>query len=76
VYSNSATVLRKSDNKLISNTKQSEKPISATVLRKSLDDIKFTLSWSHYLLLMRIENEGVAVVGMRGVDREYGRRAE
>jgi predicted nuclease of restriction endonuclease-like (RecB) superfamily len=56
VYSNSATVLRKSDNRLISSTEQPIEPISATVLRKSSDEIKFTLSWSHYLLLMRIEN--------------------
>ena len=57
VYRNSATVLRKSEmphNDSLPSTGNSE--ISATVLRKSEDTVSFSLSWSHYLILMRIEN--------------------
>ena len=57
VYRNSATVLRKSEmphNDSLPSTGNSE--ISATVLRKSEDTASFSLSWSHYLILMRIEN--------------------
>ena len=31
-------------------------PNSAILSRKSNEEISFTLSWSHYLILMRIEN--------------------
>lgn len=57
VYRNSATVLRKSEmlpDKLCSVTSNDE--ISASVLRKSEDNVRFSLSWSHYLVLMRIED--------------------
>lgn len=57
VYNISATPSRNfmelSDEKT---TKQSAGIISATVLRKLEKEISFSLSWSHYLILMRIEN--------------------
>ena len=57
VYRNSATVLRKSgmtpdDAPSIAGNGE----ISATLLRKSEDTVRFSLSWSHYLILMRIED--------------------
>ncbi len=57
VYRNSATALRKSEMppaKLCPITANDE--ISASVLRKSEDNVRFSLSWSHYLVLMRIED--------------------
>ena len=57
IYRNSATVLRKSEkphNDSLPTTGHGE--ISATVSRKSEDTVKFSLSWSHYLILMRIED--------------------
>ena len=57
VYNISATpsrnFLEKSDEKT---AKQSTDIISATVLRKLENEISFSLSWSHYLILMHIEN--------------------
>ena len=35
---------------------QQRRPNSATLSRKSEESISFTLSWSHYLILMRIDN--------------------
>ena len=60
VYSKSATVLRKFPDAIISgeNIDNSEK--SATSLRKLVklpETYPFTLSWSHYLILMRIESD-------------------
>jgi len=57
VYRNSATVLRKSEiipDKPLPSTGNDE--ISATLLRKSQDSARFSLSWSHYLILMRVED--------------------
>lgn len=57
VYRNSATLLRNSEklpNDLFSITGNGE--ISETLLRKSEDTVRFSLSWSHYLILMRVEN--------------------
>lgn len=61
VYSISATALRKSPYAtILSEDKQSGdnlvSQISATTLRKSNMPYPFSLSWSHYLILMRIEN--------------------
>ena len=58
VYSISATVSRKSlepNEDVLGDIKQK----SATVLRKSSESPSFSLSWSHYLILMRIENPDV-----------------
>lgn len=44
----SKTLFRKSDNHSLD--------ISETVSRKSENHLSFTLSWSHYLILMRIDN--------------------
>ena len=53
VYHISATVSRKSVAFIeLGDNKQK----SATVSRKSSDTLSFTLSWSHYLILMRIDN--------------------
>lgn len=57
VYRNSATLLRNSEklpNDSFSITGNGE--ISETLLRKSEDTVRFSLSWSHYLILMRVEN--------------------
>ena len=57
VYSISATPSRNSMEQSKEKTvKQSTDIISATVLRKLENEISFTLSWSHYLILMHIEN--------------------
>lgn len=59
IYSNSATPLRNSKNMQITSVKSNRKENSATVLRNSqtpIGELHFTLSWSHYLKLMRIEN--------------------
>lgn len=57
VYSISATPSRNSMEQSKEKTvKQSTDIISATVLRKLENEISFSLSWSHYLILMRIEN--------------------
>ena len=57
VYSISATPSRNSTEQSKEKTvKQSTDIISATVLRKLENEISFSLSWSHYLILMRIEN--------------------
>ena len=57
VYSISATpsrnLMEQSKEKTV---KQSTDIISATVLRKLENEISFSLSWSHYLILMHIEN--------------------
>ena len=56
VYSNNkngSTVLTELSN---SENGQQRRPFSATMMRKSDESISFTLSWSHYLILMRIEN--------------------
>ena len=56
-YSKSATLSRKSPDAITSgeNIDISEK--SATPLRKLSETYPFTLSWSHYLILMRIESD-------------------
>ena len=56
-YSKSATLSRKSPYAITSgeNIDISEK--SATPLRKLSETYPFTLSWSHYLILMRIESD-------------------
>ena len=53
-----ATVLTKSDGQEKSATplRISQKEIGSTLLTQSENTPKFTLSWSHYLVLMRIEN--------------------
>lgn len=59
IYSNSATPLRNSKNMQITSVKSNRKENSATVLRNSQTPFgksHFTLSWSHYLKLMRIDN--------------------
>ena len=57
VYSISATPSRNSMEQSKEKTvKQSTDIISATVLRKLENEISFSLSWSHYLILMHIEN--------------------
>ena len=57
VYSISATPSRNSTEQSKEKTvKQSTDIISATVLRKLENEISFSLSWSHYLILMHIEN--------------------
>ena len=59
IYSNSATPLRNSKNMQITSVKSNRKENSATLLRNSqtpFGKLHFTLSWSHYLKLMRIEN--------------------
>lgn len=58
IYSNSATMLRNSESQAGSENQYDTylTPISATLLRKS-DAPLFTLSWSHYLILMRIDND-------------------
>ena len=57
IYSNSATPLRNSKNLQIKSSNSVEDVNSATPLRNSKStDLHFTLSWSHYLKLMRIEN--------------------
>ena len=56
VYSISATPSRNSMEQSKEKTvKQSTDIISATVLRKLENEISFSLSWSHYLILMHIE---------------------
>ena len=58
MYSKSATVLRKSSEiPTDSNNNADPMQISATLLRKSDTTYPFTLSWSHYLQLMRIESD-------------------
>ena len=59
IYSNSAKVLRNFKNTQITSLKSNNKENSATVLRNSQtpsEELHFTLSWSHYLKLMRIDN--------------------
>lgn len=57
VYSISATPSRNSmEQSKEKSVKQSTDIISATVLRKLENEISFSLSWSHYLILMHIEN--------------------
>lgn len=57
VYSISATPSRNLMEQSKEKTaKQSTDIISATVLRKLENEISFSLSWSHYLILMHIEN--------------------
>ena len=62
IYSNSATTLRNSKNLKIVSSNSLENTNSATPLRNSQipqtpsAELHFTLSWSHYLKLMRIEN--------------------
>lgn len=57
VYSISATPSRKCfEHSKEKTAKQSTDIISATLLRKLENEISFSLSWSHYLILMRIEN--------------------
>ena len=59
IYSNSATPLRNSKNMQITSVKSNRKENSATLLRNSqtpFGKLHFTLSWSHYLKLMRIDN--------------------
>lgn len=57
VYSISATPSRNSMEQSKEKTvKQSTDIISATLLRKLENEISFSLSWSHYLILMHIEN--------------------
>jgi len=59
IYSNSATPLRNFKNTQITSLKSNNKENSATLLRNSQtlsDQLHFTLSWSHYLKLMRIDN--------------------
>ncbi|MBO4615643.1 MAG: DUF1016 family protein [Bacteroidales bacterium] len=59
IYSNSAKVLRNLKNTQITSLRSNNKENSATVLRNSQtssEELHFTLSWSHYLKLMRIDN--------------------
>lgn len=56
VYSKSETPLRNSHGKTEQIAADPQIPISETVFRKSVNELSFTLSWSHYLVLMRIEN--------------------
>ncbi|MBO7422380.1 MAG: DUF1016 family protein [Oscillospiraceae bacterium] len=62
IYSNSATPLRNSKNLKIVSSNSLENTNSATPLRNSQipqtpsAELHFTLSWSHYLKLLRIEN--------------------
>ena len=58
MYSKSATVLRKSSEiPTDSYNNAGSMQISASVLRKSDKTYPFSLSWSHYLQLMRIESD-------------------
>ncbi len=56
VYSKSETPLRNSHGKTEQIAAVPQIPISETLFRKSVNEQSFTLSWSHYLVLMRIEN--------------------
>ena len=57
IYKKSATLSRKSEAPSADSSSQTENhSISATLSRKSEDHVKFSLSWSHYLILMRVEN--------------------
>lgn len=59
IYSNSARPLRNLKNIQIMSSKSNSTENSATVLRNSQtpsEQLHFTLSWSHYLKLMRIDN--------------------
>ena len=56
VYSISSTPQTKSDT-AFRKSPENDCRISETLYRKSEDEQSFTLSWSHYLVLMRIKNE-------------------
>lgn len=59
VYSpqkNRATVMPNSDNMKLPQLEQQRCPDSQTTVYTEANLLKFTLSWSHYLILMRIEN--------------------
>ena len=53
---NKATVLPYSDNTKVSQLEQHRCPNSQVTVYTEMNELKFTLSWSHYLILMRIEN--------------------
>ena len=60
VYSNSVNsvypIPNEKDKQCLPNSKIAPTSKSATLSRKSDDGISFSLSWSHYLILMRVEN--------------------
>lgn len=61
IYSNSVNsvypIHDKKDKQCLPNSDNHSSEISETLSRKSENNLPFTLSWSHYLVLMRIKNE-------------------
>ena len=61
IYSNSVNTVYPIDRtkaiQCIANSTENDSRISETLYRESKKEQSFTLSWSHYLVLMRIKNE-------------------